>query len=109
MQKHIHLLKLALPLLTLLIVGGIGFSGKLLVASAATDTCTVYAIDNAMGNIPLKPGSAVTNQNVITEAGQFHLQCSQTHTVCYLIPGDFNAGNAILNLSTIQTSSSYDI
>ena len=99
MQKKMQLLKWAMPLFTLLIVGGIAFSGTLLPTKAdSADSCQLTWNSSAT-----KLTFGQVDQSVIDALQGANLtNCTQPYTSCTLVHG---FGDTQLNFDNILTSS----
>ncbi len=101
MQRKIQLLKWALLLLILLIVGEAAFSGTLLPAKAAPlngETCQLIWAPG--GNTPLDP-SQVTDKGLRDTLGGYQVQCPSPHGTCQLV---LSGGDTGLDLSNIPST-----
>jgi len=121
MQKNTQLLKWALLLLILPVIGVASLSGKLSVAQADTTapsspgSCQLsWKGPNGGGGTTNLDFSKVTDDGLKkTLEGQgtppgpgYNLKCAEQHTSCQLVPGS-SSGSIKLDLTNIQTSSQW--
>lgn len=101
MPKKIQLLKLAVPLLTLLVFGMTSFSGNLFVARAiSTNSCQLVWSNSGSTQLDV---SKVTDLGLKTTLqGQYTLNCNPQYASCQLRQG---SGHPSLDLTNIQTAS----
>jgi hypothetical protein len=101
MPKKIPLLKLVVPLLTLLVFGMTGFSGNLFVAKAiSTDSCQLVWSNS--GSTQLDASKVTDSGLKTTLQGHYTLNCNPQYASCQLRQG---SGHPSLDLTNIQTAS----
>ncbi len=99
MQKKMQLLKWAIPLFALLIVGGTAFTGTL----ASTHANSAGSCQLTWDNGPTKLTFGQVDQSVIDALrGASLTNCTQSYTSCTLVQG---SGDTELNFENIRASS----
>src|SRR5579872_7204290 len=101
MQKKTQLLKWAVQLLALLVVGMVSFSGKLPITQAvSTDSC--HLVFGSNGNTPLDSSQVPDDTGLQkTLKQQYTLTCDSPHTSCTLVLG---SGDTTLDKTNLSGS-----
>src|SRR5437660_511903 len=102
MQKKTQLLKWAVRLLALLVVGMVSFSGKLPITQAVS-TGSCHLVYGSNGNTPLDSSQVPDDHGLQkTLKQQYTLTCDSPHTSCTLVLG---SGDTTLDKTNLSGSS----